>query len=506
MKVKFAIWCIVALIGLTSLPYWIAVQTTGKDQVFGGFLYNPIDGNSYLAKMEEGRNGSWQFSLPFTAEQGGGSYLFLFYLFLGHVSTWTRIQPIWIFHIARVLAAMLLGLALWKFLNRFVPVQATRVCYALALFGAGLGWIGLFFGQVTSDLTIPEAYPFLSSFANPHFPLSLALILFLFLQRDQPSRIGAMLVYLLGGLALASLLPFGAVLVVLVTGGLATWDFFEKQPVHWYAPALTAIGAGPMLVYQLAATRLDPLLAVWNAQNNTPSPGLLDFLLSFSPAIILAIPGAITVIRHPWKEARVLLVWTVIGLALTYTPFSLQRRFLLGLYIPLVGLAGIGLSQIFATQTKKLKTATALTLGVSYPTSLLVLVLGIFGALHQDPLLYYSRAEQRGFDWLRQTTRAGAVVLAGPETSLFIPAQANRRVVYAHPFETVHAEQKKEWVLSFYRNDPGQVSQQALEDHRVNYVWIGPREIEAGGSDFLLDLPVVYQRDGIKIFQVQAGR
>ena len=503
MKLKFAICCIVALIGLTSLPYWIAVQKTGEDKVFGGFLYNPIDGNSYLAKMEEGRNGAWLFHLPFTAEQGEGSFLFLFYLFLGHVSAWTGIPPIWVFHIARLVALILLGLALWKFLGRFVPAPAAKIAYGLAVFGAGLGWAALAFGQVTSDLTIPEAFPFLSSFANPHFPLSIAIMLTLFLEMDCPLRARSALIYLSGGLLLAVLLPFGAVLVVLAMGALAAWKFFERQPVQWPAPVLAAVGAGPMLLYQFAVTRADPLLAAWNAQNNTPSPGLFDFILSFSPAIILAIPGAIAVVRHPWKEARILLVWAVVGLALTYSPFSLQRRFLLGLYIPLAGLAGIGLVQIFGPQPQKIKMAAAVTLAVSYPTSVLVLALGIFGALRQDPLLYYSRAEQKGFDWLRQTTPANAVVLAGPETSLFIPAQANRRVVYGHPFETVNAGSKREWVLAFYQNNPGHASLGQIESHQADYVWRGPRERELGETDLPLGLPVVYQQDGIIIYQVQ---
>jgi hypothetical protein len=36
---------------LITGPYLWAYLTTGSDHFFGGFLFNPIDGNSYLAKM-----------------------------------------------------------------------------------------------------------------------------------------------------------------------------------------------------------------------------------------------------------------------------------------------------------------------------------------------------------------------------------------------------------------------------------------------------------------------
>ncbi len=52
---------------LISARYILAYQDEGYR--FGGFLLNPIDGNTYLAKMYQGWQGSWRFSLPFTVEQ-----------------------------------------------------------------------------------------------------------------------------------------------------------------------------------------------------------------------------------------------------------------------------------------------------------------------------------------------------------------------------------------------------------------------------------------------------
>jgi hypothetical protein len=65
----------VVLLAVTCLPYALAYGVRG-DWVFGGFLINPIDGNSYFAKMREGLRGDWLFTLPYTAEPGPGAFIF----------------------------------------------------------------------------------------------------------------------------------------------------------------------------------------------------------------------------------------------------------------------------------------------------------------------------------------------------------------------------------------------------------------------------------------------
>ncbi|MCX8025139.1 MAG: hypothetical protein N3A60_08045, partial [Thermanaerothrix sp.] len=54
------------VLGLAGLPYILAALITPRERVFVGFLFNPIDGYSYLAKMYEGFQGEWLFRLPYT--------------------------------------------------------------------------------------------------------------------------------------------------------------------------------------------------------------------------------------------------------------------------------------------------------------------------------------------------------------------------------------------------------------------------------------------------------
>ncbi|GAJ13644.1 unnamed protein product, partial [marine sediment metagenome] len=53
----FLIIIIIIMVVVTSIPYIYAAGVSGSEYIFGGFLFNPIDGNSYLAKMRQGWEG-----------------------------------------------------------------------------------------------------------------------------------------------------------------------------------------------------------------------------------------------------------------------------------------------------------------------------------------------------------------------------------------------------------------------------------------------------------------
>ena len=138
---SFYIVATIFLIFIT-LPYLYAAQAGGRDYAFGGFLLNPMDGNTYLAKIYQGWRGDWRFTLPYTASPGEGAYLFLFYLFLGHLARFLGLPLLWVFHLARVLGALVLLLALRDFLRYSgLPTRWLGWAFALASLGSGMGWL-----------------------------------------------------------------------------------------------------------------------------------------------------------------------------------------------------------------------------------------------------------------------------------------------------------------------------------------------------------------------------
>ena len=520
MRLRIAAVIIFAL-GIVSLPFLLAAMAAGQDHIFSGFLLNPIDANTYLAKMYQGWRGEWRFTLPFTAQPGEGAYLFVFYIFLGHFARWTGLELVLVFHLARLLSVLFMLAVLARFLTQFlVEGRSTLYLFVLATFGGGLGWLVFPFGYLTSDFWVAEAFPFLSAYANPHFPLGLGLILCLFLwvktAKTTNSRSWLLhgLLVALVALLMAVVTPFGVVVVLVVLGGSALWEFWDQRE-HYLSRggpkiltfyeirhniimiAWIIVGGGPLLVYDFLVASLDPVLSGWNAQNLTPSPPVWDLIVSFSPVLLAAVVGAWFVVRQNEQKGRLLLVWAALGIVLLYLPFGLQRRFMMGLYVPLAGLAGFGLMHLGNKKWVK-----GLLLGLSIPTNLLVLLIGFFGVRTLDPIYYLSRAEVQAFNWIESNTIPGSLVLAAPDTGLFIPGHTGRRVIYGHPFETVNAEAEKDAVISFFENAGVDYVSEFLLSRQVDYVFYGERERVFGDLPDTGLLSLVYDTAGVQIYHV----
>src|SRR5512143_743032 len=98
------IWVIVvsaSVVALASLPYAAVYLTTPPDLRFVGTLLNPLDGDSYLAKMQSGAQGDWLFHLPYTAQDHPGAFVYAHYLALGHLAEWTRLPVPLVYHLTR---------------------------------------------------------------------------------------------------------------------------------------------------------------------------------------------------------------------------------------------------------------------------------------------------------------------------------------------------------------------------------------------------------------------
>jgi hypothetical protein len=448
-----------------SLPYIFAQGQSDADAGFGGFLQNPIDGNSYLAKMRQGYNGAWMFTLPYGAEPGRGAFINVYYLLLGHLARWFHIPLILAFHLARLGGAAAMCLALYRlFVVIFPDSPAGLWAYGLALFGSGLGWLVVALGFFSSDFWVDEAYPFLAAFTNPHFALGLALQIGLLTpMAERPRRL---LWMALGGLLLSIMYPFGwaVAAAVLAVAALA-------KAASWRQAAAVAVGGAPYALYALLSINNDPQLAAWNAQNLTPAPALADLLVSLSPALILALIGCYFALKGKQRGFYILIVWLLTALALVYIPTNLQRRLISGLYVPIAGLAVVAIYELL----KRPKIALLSLMLLSLPTNLLVILGGINAASRQDPNLYIDRDELAAFAWL-EATQPDALVLAAPQTGLLIPAYSDSRVLYGHPFETPNAEKQRALVENFFRAGNGQL----LDLDHFDLIFYGPREAGLG--------------------------
>jgi hypothetical protein len=480
------------------VPVWIASLLAPAGTTFAGFLLNPIDGFSYLAKMRQGLDGGWSFRLPYAPEPGAGAFLFPYYLLLGHLARLLGADLLVILHAARTLAAIVMFLAIYRFLEEFIADRAARwFAYALCLVGAGWGWLGIPFEFVASDLSIPETTPLLSAYANAHFPLATACLLIagVGVLGERPGRHRWIVASLVAGAVLALVLPFvllPAVAVLLI--GIFVIALQERRAGAASSVLRRLLSLGVFLagsaawaIYDVWLLWTRPDLAAWNAQNQTPSPTLGAYLLGFAPLLLLA---AIAVVanREQRRVVYLLLAWVLVQSALLYSPLAQQRRLSLGLFVPLAALAGLGLAAIPRTRWRRILTILALASAI--PSNLIVIAAGLGGVARAEPLMVQSADESCALAWLAENADPGSLVLAGETAGNRIPAFANVRVVYGHPFETPRASEELaqvEWLFAATTDLASALP--VLESRGVDFVYYGPEERALGPASWPEELP-----------------
>jgi hypothetical protein len=484
--------------------------------IFSGFLFNPLDGNTYLSKMRQGWEGRWLFELTYSPERGKPVFLFPFYLFLGRISRIAHVSPLFLFHVARLIATVALFFALKHFFQ-WLLVDQWKIESALlwATFGGGLGWLMALFGGFTPDLWVAEGYVFLAAFANPHFPLSMALMVWMLtLSANELSRSSNRWGAFLAGIALANLSPFSWVItnMVLITYFALTRnleDAFRRNKILNRVIFFSG-GGFPFSLYQLWIVRQDWVLSEWNQQNVTPSPHLVSFLLGFFPLCIWSFFGAFRVLQR--KEAKFFLplIWIAISLILIYFPSQLQRRFMIGTYIPLVSLASILFGDYPSLQSLRVnsfKFWLTLCIGVSFLTNAVILI-ATFQAIYQrDRSIFIYREEMQAYRYLSEQTQRDAVVLAAPAGGIFIPAWTGLRVLYGHPFESIRSEERKKLIIRFYqRQMSAEEMRDFLENYSIKFILWGSREEEIANPEMFRYLkqsyPIAYHSEQITIFLV----
>jgi hypothetical protein len=506
MKKHENLYILIILLLASSLPVLVGNAVSNSSSIYTGVVFNPMDGYTYLAKMEIGNSGDWLFKLPFTAFPGEGRLLYPFYILVGQFLRISGLSLSMGFNIFRLLAYGCLVISLIKLVKTLFPEnEPTRGLYVfLMAAGGGLGWLLLPFGKFGADFWVSEAYPFLAGLANPHFPLSIALMVFsirIISQRTNGLRwsaIGFMAIFL------SVLSPFGFVLMSVVL--VSAWLWEKKDGLKTsLKPVVLFIFCGlPYSIYQYWAVGSTPQLAAWTAQNQTPSPEIWDVLLSFSPWIILVGVGwRFLYQKRNEPVVRHLIVWLIMGLVFTIIPFNLQRRFMIGLSIPVTSLGLMVLPEVAASiqiSTKKL--LLFCTAGV-IPTTLLLIIMVCLSIGNRSPLYFIGENEKLAINWLSHQGNGNSLVLASDQIGLVIPSVSRLRVLYGHPFETVNALKEKQDITDFFtgKMENGK-AKDYIQKKGIDWIYYGPRERALGNPSVIQGIKPVMEFGNVLIFNM----
>lgn len=497
----FILTMLIIVINLGVLLF--AYQSAGSELVFGGLLYNTTDGQSYFVKMKEGFTGAWRFTLAYSCAKSDGAYVFLYYIFLGHLTRWLRLSIPFMFHFARLFNAAILIFMLGFLIRKLIPDDkwAIRTLWLVTL-GSGMGYLTLIFHILSDNERVSEGYPFLSMFGIPHFTLGMAIFIgiVLILMRDD-GWINAAKAGILA-LLLAIVQPFLVVNIVAVAGLQTVWKFIGNRRIDYRIPLLIFVGGLSYLGYQYWALNTDPVLTQWTAQNRTPAPAWWDFILCISPALFYIILAVIRRTKIVFPPHSIIVIWFVSTVLLTYFPYALQRRFMAGIYIPAVILAFIGITSFF-DQQRAMHWLYRAAWVLSLPGTVIFVVLSIYGIVNHSNTFYLTRGEVQALSWLGTDGKPDSLVLASPSTGLFIPTWSDHCIIYGHPFETLNHEASKQLVTSIFN---GSMSSQEFNDYlkraEVEYVFYGPREKILGDPDYFKSLPVAFTSNDVIIYQV----
>ncbi len=500
----------------TSLPYLLGYAMQGEELRFSGFIFAVEDGNSYIAKMLGGAQGSWLFRTPYTPMQQGGVLMFAPYILLGKLASSPGMhdQLVALFHLFRILSGVLFLLATYEFIAFFVHSQSLRrFGLILAALGGGLGWMLLLsgesgaFGSLPLEFYSPETFGFLSLYGVPHLAASRAFLLWAILFYLRFVKSGELSIARsaaragLCWLAAGLLQPLNALLVGLILvlhlavlgvlqlisargGEKPDWQQWRRSFVFVLSAGILP---GILVVYLAWMLSQDPYLQAWSGQNILPSPHPWHYLLAFGLLLPYAYIGARRILRQDRMGGLLLVGWALALPVLAYFPVNVQRRLPEGQWLVwgilvLVAVEGWWAAPAFHTRIRRL--VVLLPLCFSFISTITLFAGGLLTVQAKTSPLYQDADEVAMFDILEKSGEPGCLVVSSFSTGNALPAWTPMRVVIGHGPESAGLAVLQEQVNQFYNPQADDSWRRDwLAQQGACYVFWGPAEQALGSWD-----------------------
>ncbi len=505
---------------LGSIPTWAGRLSQTSDLHFRGVYFDPQDYAVDISMMRSGMLGEWAYQFRFTAEPPHPAYVRMFYVALGHISAWLGLAPETAYESTRWLfgfAALLLLYALFRkiFSERFWA----RVGFLLAALGSGLGWLQLIFHWVPGSITpidfwLIDVYIFFSLSLFPHFAFALGgmcLALILWLDYLETSRSRNIIWIAVTAILVQFTNPIAFAVVDAGFAGATLFAWWSNRRIRWAdagALMIVALVQIPLFLYNLIILTKDPLWSQYTAQNQTLSPPLVYYVWGLALFLPFAAAGIVTAFQRKkaaWGGAA---FWVLAAFPLAYAPFPIQRRFLLGITIPLAILATAGLMNLFEAASARspgLKRwrPPLILLFISFASiSSLALSLGRARFMQTHPAdFFYPAGIDDAAQWLESHAHPNDVALASEQTAQVIAQKTDLRVYFGHEMETLNFAAKQNIVTAFYE---GKEPDDWIQSTPIRWVVYGPLEQRINPQFTAApNLKLAYHNQDIRIFEVK---
>jgi hypothetical protein len=476
--------CLV-LLAVAALPHLRAVALPPRGHEFVGTFLSREDFYNYLGYVQQAEAGRWLLANKL---DGPGAWPVMFNLewwTAGRLSAVLGGQPLlafWILGFAGTVA-LVLGLDRWLRLAGLGSELRWRALL-LVLFGGGLGGLRyLAFGPPawrSLDL-IAGLYPFIEVVANPHFVMATALLVWALLALMREDWRGQAVGVLLGS-ALGLSRPYDLALLVAVRGLAVA---LGEPPRAWVRRLAPLAGLLPVVAYLYWLFYRSGAYSTFFAGYIPFVP--LDFAVAFGPGVLLVLAFW----RPPRRAAATfapqahLAAWVLLGVVLaTLRPVGYYFQMLVGIGLPLLALAAIGLAR---------KGPSVLAVAAAAMSTTTLVALHVF--LRDEPRWFVPAERMAVARALGATCRPGDVVLCPADIGLFSLAFSS---CTAYVSERLRPPEREEELGQFYGiADPAWRSS-LLERNRITHVvlpgdpgatpsaWLGAqtpfRRVAAAGS------------------------
>lgn len=510
------IWATVLSL-LTLLPFvLVPLVLPSQDTTFMGVLHDPEGAVSGLASMRLGERGEWLWRDLHTPEPQNGAISDVIYIVLGQVARVIQLEPLALFHIARVLAAMfmfhafyVLSAAIWS------KVTTRRIFWFIAAVGGGLGWIAVpLLRQLPPDIQFSPIFPFHAALANIHLPLAVGCVAFLaagMLDSMRPgsyampavSNSGLTLIVFSVTLALLypqAFIPMGITYAVLLAFDARRRSVYRRN-LQWFmwfiVPPL------PLLAYILIVTVSNPVvMEIWQLGSAAAVPPLHLLLIALGLPLIFALPGLWRAVRRFEPDGSAfMLVWLAAMLLLAYLMPVIRGKYLLGLMIPIAYFVARSAEDFWFPRVTDRRWRWRLIAAI-VPLIVVSNAIALFAPLASAARLTLPADYGDGLNFLRGRPSAGVVVASGP-VGRWLPSWTGQQTVYVSSRLTLDAPEKAAAIRQFYSAQSeadcdalldGEVS--SGEPFRVRYVLVGPIERSIGNASPCLDNMIELARFG----------
>jgi hypothetical protein len=453
-------WTPVILVGLllaalSIAPYVRAHLSPPPGHAFVGFFWFVDDSYNYLSFVEQAEAGAVLFHNKLVLEDHPAVLFNLEWWTVGVLSRLLGGHPLVgyrVFGLA-ALAALVLGIDRWL-AGAGLPASHRVPALLLVTTGAGLGGIRLLVGteiQRCLDLTT-GFFPVLEALSNPHFVAGTALLVWALLAHAAPAGARSFVVAAALGTALGLTRPYD--LLVLVAVRTVVVVIMEPARAWWrHAAAMAALL--PVAAYNYWVFYRQPAFTFYTEAAYV-FPTRADLAWALGPAAALAV-AALAV--HPEGGARSIAnfregpggvarlhfaAWCAIALVVfAFRPVHFSLQFLVGVGLPLLALAAVGLGRRPVGYT----IAAVLALSSTAVAALWLTLQPTRGA--------YAPAERFALAWdLRRDCFPGDRLVAPADIGLWAGGFSACQAFTSHAIEPAHSERREAVRMFYEQGDP----------------------------------------------------